>query len=612
MPTTTDLPDLPVLPATQRLKGRIPKLGIRPVIDGRRKGVRESLEAQVMAMAESAASLFSQELRHANGLPVECVIADTCIGGVAEAAACAEKFQREGVGVSLTVTPCWCYGTEVMDTDPLLPKAVWGFNGTERPGAVYLAAALAGYAQKGLPAFGIYGRDVQDAGDRTIPEDVRRKLLLFARAGLAVAEMRGKSYLSVGGTSMGIAGSIVDQDFLLSYLDMRAEAVDMTEVVRRIEEGIYDQAEFERAAAWVKTHCREGRDHNPAGQQASREQKDHEWSVSIKSALVVRDLMVGNPRLEKAGWGEEALGHNAILAGFQGQRHFTDHFPNGDFLEAMLNSSFDWNGVREPFLVATENDCLNGVAMLFGHLLTNSAAVFADVRTYWSPAAVKRVTGFALPGVAASGILHLINSGAATLDATGCLRQHGQKDGQPELKPWWEISPEEAEACLAATRWCPAIRDYFRGGGFSSQYLTRGVFPVTMLRVNLVKGLGPVLQLAEGWTVELPEAVHAKLDERTNPTWPTTWFAPRLTGEGAFTDAYSVMATWGANHGAVSHGHIGDALIALAALLRIPVNMHNVETERVFRPAAWAAFGTRDPEGADFRACAAYGALYGR
>ena len=605
MPTDADFP---VLPATLRLRGRIPKIGIRPVIDGRRKGVREALEAQVMAMAESAALLFTRELRHANGLPVECVLADTCIGGVAEAAACAEKFQREGVAVSLTVTPCWCYGTEVMDTDPLVPKAVWGWNGTERPGAVYLAAALAGYAQKGLPAFGIYGRDVQDQDDHTIPEDVRRKLLLFARAGLAVAEVRGKSYLSVGGTSMGIAGSTVDPDFLLAYLGMRSEAVDMTEVVRRIEAGIYDQAEFARAAAWVKTYCREGRDDNRTGQQASRAQKDREWAVSIKSAMIVRDLMVGNPRLAQAGWGEEAQGHNAIMAGFQGQRQWTDHWPNGDFLEAMLNTSFDWNGIREPFLVATENDCLNGVAMLLGHLLTNRASVFADVRTYWSPEAFMRVTGFELQGVAASGILHLINSGAATLDATGCLK----KDGHPGLKPWWEISPTEARACLEATRWCPAIRDYFRGGGFSSQFRTKGVFPVTLLRVNLVKGLGPVMQLCEGWTVDLPEAVHAKLDERTNPTWPTTWFAPKLNGRGAFTDAYQVMANWGANHGAVSHGHIGDAVIALCALLRVPVNMHNVEPERVFRPSAWSAFGTQDPEGADFRACAAYGPRYGR
>ena len=598
----------PLRPPVQRLKGRLPKIGIRPVIDGRRKGVREALEAQVMAMARSAAALFAKELRHPNGLPVECVVADTCIGGVAEAAACAEKFAREGVGASLTVTPCWCYGTEVMDTDPHLPKAVWGFNGTERPGAVYLAAALAGYAQKGLPAFGIYGRDVQDKDDTGIPDDVRGKLLGFAKAGLAVAEMRGKSYLSVGGTSMGIAGSIVDQDFLQSYLDLRTEVVDMTEVVRRIEEGIFDPEEFARAAAWAKRHCQEGQDRNPVAKQASRTRKDLEWAISIKSALIVRDLMVGNPKLHDLGFCEEALGRNAILAGFQGQRAFTDHWPNGDFLEAMLNSSFDWNGIREPYLVATENDCLNGVAMLFGHLLTNGASIFADVRTYWSPAAVKRVTGHPLTGHAKSGILHLINSGAATLDATGRLL----RDGRPCMKPFWEISPAEAQACLEATRFCPATRDYFRGGGFSSQYLTAGVFPVTMLRVNLVKGLGPVLQLAEGFTVDLPEAVHQALDERTDPTWPTTWFAPKLTGQGAFTDAYQVMASWGANHGAISYGHVGDLLLTLCAMLRIPVNMHNVEAERIFRPAAWSAFGTHDPEGADFRACSAYGPLYGR
>jgi L-fucose isomerase len=599
---------LTVCPPVHRLKGHLPKIGIRPVIDGRRRGVRESLERQTMAMAESAAGLLSQELRHSSGLPVECVIADGCIGGVVEAADCAEKFERAGVGLSLTVTPCWCYGTEVMDADPSVPKAVWGFNGTERPGAVYLAAALAGYAQKGLPAFGIYGRDVQDKDDTSIPGDVRVKLLRFAKAGLAVAEMRGKSYLSIGGTSMGIAGSIVDQDFLQSYLGMRTEAVDMTEVVRRIEEGIYDSEELQRAMLWTRAHCREGRDHNSASKQASRERKDQEWIASVQSVMIVRDLMIGNPRLEGQGWGEEALGHNAILAGFQGQRPWTDHWPNGDFLEAMLNSSFDWNGIREPFVVATENDCLNGLAMLFGHLLTDSASIFADVRTYWSPDAVKRVTGYELEGAASSGILHLINSGAATLDATGRLT----KNGQPCLKPFWEITAEEAQACLDATRWCPANRDYFRGGGYSSQYLTQGVFPVTMVRLNLVKGLGPALQLAEGWTVDLPRAVHDKLSDRTDPTWPTTWFAPKLTGRGAFVDAYQVMSNWGANHGAISSGHIGDALMALSSMLRIPVNMHNVEPERIYRPAAWSAFGTQDPEGADFRACAAYGPLYGR
>ncbi len=591
---------------TARLKGRVPKIGIRPVIDGRRKGVRESLEGQVMAMARSAVDLFARELRRPDGRPVECVIADTCIGGVAEAAACADKFEREGVAVSLTVTPCWCYGTEVMDADPLVTKGVWGFNGTERPGAVYLAAALAGYAQKGLPAFGIYGRDVQDKDDTTIPDDVRRKLLMFARAGLALAEMRGRSYLSLGGTSMGIAGSIVDQDFFQSYLGMRTEAVDMSEVARRMEEGIFDPDEFGKALEWVKAHCTEGEDPNPPALRADRARKDAEWRMCVQSALIVRDLMIGNPRLAQIGWGEEALGRNAILAGFQGQRAWTDHWPNGDFLEAILNSSFDWNGIREPFVVATENDALNGVSMLFGHLLTATASVFADVRTYWSPAAVKRVTGVDLQGRAAGGILHLINSGAAALDATGQLK----KDGRPCLKPFWDITPGEVDACLRATRWCPASRGYFRGGGFSSHFVTEGEFPVTMIRLNIVKGLGPVLQLAEGWTANVPPAVHDVLDRRTDPTWPTTWFAPKVTGQGAFTDAYSVMANWGANHGALSYGHIGDLLLVLASMLRIPINMHNVEAERIFRPAAWSAFGTSDAEGADYRACAAYGPLY--
>ncbi|MBN2092779.1 L-fucose isomerase, partial [candidate division KSB1 bacterium] len=556
----------------QRLKGSLPKIGIRPVIDGRRKGVRESLENQTMQMAKNAAELLTANLHHPNGLPVECVIADTCIGGVAEAAMAAEKFAREGVGVSLTVTPCWCYGTEVMDSDPLLPKAVWGFNGTERPGAVYLAAALAGYSQKGLPAFGIYGHDVQDKDDFTIPDDVKRKLLLFAKAGLAVAEMRGKSYLSIGSVSMGIAGSIVDESLFSDYLGMRNEHVDMTELVRRIEEKIYDEAEFKQALAWTKQYCKEGWDPNREGNQHSRERKDWEWEAVVKMMMISRDLMVGNPRLAEIGFGEEALGHNAIVAGFQGQRQWTDHFPNGDFLEAMLNSSFDWNGIREPFIMATENDCLNGVAMLFGHLLTDTAQIFSDVRTYWSPEAVKRVTSKKLKGLAEHGIIHLINSGSSTLDGTG----QQSLNGKPVMKPFWEITPDEVKCCLEATQWCPAELEYFRGGGFSSNFKTRGEMPVTMSRINLVKGLGPVLQIAEGYTVELPEDVHKTLDMRTSPTWPTTWFAPILTGKGAFYDVYSVMANWGANHGAISYGHIGDKLLTLASLLRIPVNMHNV------------------------------------
>jgi L-fucose isomerase len=600
--------DLPMTQPSHRLRTNLPKIGIRPVIDGRRQGVRESLERQTMEMAKAAAALLSGHLRHAGGLPVECVIADTCIGGVAEAIDAAAKFAREGVGVSLTVTPCWCYGTEVMDTDPHMPKAVWGFNGTERPGAVYLAAALAGYTQKGLPAFSIYGREVQDKSDSAIPEDVKCKLLLFGQAALAAAVMKGTSYISVGSVSMGIAGSIVDPDFFQKYLGMRTEYVDMTELTRRIDEEIYDKEEFARALPWVKSHCREGEDTNDPASQLSRARKDKDWETVVKMAMIVRDLMIGNPRLAAAGFGEEALGHNALVSGFQGQRQWTDHFPNGDFLEAILNSSFDWNGIREPFVVATENDSLNGTAMMFGHLLTNTAQIFSDVRTYWSPESVKRVTGKSLEGRAAAGIIHLINSGSSALDGAGRQR----RNGAPAMKPYWEISTNEARACLEATRWCPAELEYFRGGGFSSLFLTEGEMPITMSRVNLVRGLGPVLQIAEGYTVSLPGEVHETLNRRTSPTWPTTWFSPQLTGRGAFTDVYSVMANWGANHGAISYGHIGDALITLASILRIPVNMHNVAPERIFRPSAWGGLGTSDPEGADYRACALFGPLYGR
>ena len=590
--------------SSKRLGGQLPKVGIRPVIDGRRKGVRESLEEQVMAMAQNTAQLLEKTLRHPNGEPVECIIADGCIGGVTEAASCAEKFANEGVGVSLTVTPCWCYGTEVMDTDPLIPKAVWGFNGTERPGAVYLAAALAGYAQKGLPAFGIYGKDVQDAGDTEIPDDVKRKLLVFVKAALAVAEMKGKSYLSLGGTSMGIAGSVVDQNFLSDYLGIRTECVDMTEVLRRIDEKIYDEEEFNKAMLWTKENCKEGKDYNQP--PLSEERKAKDWEMCVKMTLITRDLMIGNDKLEEKGFGEEALGHNAIFSGFQGQRHWTDYKPNADFTEAILNSSFDWNGVREAFIVATENDCLNGVAMLFGHLLTDTAQIFSDVRTYWSPDAVKRVTGSELAGRAKDGIIHLINSGSTTLDGTASQRL----DGEPAMKPFWDIASDEVKGCLENTRWSPAILEYFRGGGFSSTFKTNGEMPVTMTRINVVKGIGPVMQIAEGHTVVLPEEVHRILDERTNPTWPTTWFVPRLTDKPAFRDVYSVMANWGANHGAISFGHIGDMVITLCSMLRIPVNMHNVPEEKIFRPHAWSAFGTADLEGADYRACQNFGALY--
>lgn len=595
-------------PPVNRLVGEMPKIGIRPTIDGRLGGVRESLESQTMAMAKSAAKFLTENLRHSNGMKVECIIADTCIGGVAEAARAAEKFRKEGVGVSLTVTPCWCYGSETMDMDPHMPKAVWGFNGTERPGAVYLAAVSAGYNQKGLPVFNIYGRDVQERDDRSIPKDVRAKLLQFARSGLAAATMRGKSYLSMGGVSMGIAGSIVDQSFFESYLGMRVESVDMVEIVRRMEEGILDPKEFQRAVAWTRSNCKEGDDVNPPKLQRSRKQKDKDWETCVKMAMIARDLMVGNPRLKGLGFGEEALGRNAIAAGFQGQRHWTDHFPNGDFHEAILCSSFDWNGIRQPFVVATENDALNGATMLLGHLLTGSAQIFADVRTYWSPEAVKRVTGHKLSGIAADGILHLINSGPAALDGTG----QQQIGGKPAMKPFWEITPGEAEKCLKATTWYSAITEYFRGGGFSSSYLTRGGMPITAARINLVKGLGPAMQIAEGWSVDLPKDVHRTLDQRTNPTWPTTWFAPRLTKSGPFRDVYTVMNNWGANHCAFSYGHIGSDLMTLASMLRIPVYMHNVDEERIFRPSAWTEFGANEPQGADFRACANFGPLYGK
>jgi len=599
--------DIQMNPPQNRLIGDMPKVGIRPTIDGRLGGVRESLEEQTMAMAQSVANLISENLRHANGLPVECVITDTTIGGVAEAAQTAEKFKKEGVGVSLTVTPCWCYGSETMDMDSHIPKAVWGFNGTERPGAVYLAAVLAGHNQKGLPAFSIYGRDVQDLGDTSVPADVRERILQFVRSGLAVATMRGKSYLAMGGVSMGIGGSIVDQSLFESYLGMRVETIDMVEFVRRIHEEIYDKEEFERALAWVKENCPEGKDYNPAEKQRSRSQKDRDWEISVKMALIARDLMVGNPKLAEMGFGEEALGRNAIASGFQGQRHWTDHLPNGDFMEAILTTSFDWNGIRQPYIVATENDALNGISMLLGHLLTGTAQIFADVRTYWSPEAVRRVTGHELTGRAEGGILHLINSGPATLDGTG----HQFRDGQPVMKPYWDITPDEVEKCLDATTWHASMVEYFRGGGWSTRYKTLGGMPVTMCRVNLIKGLGPALQIAEGYTVDLPQAVHDVLDERTNPTWPTTWFVPNLTGSGPFRDVYTAMYSWGANHGAISYGHIGSELITLASMLRIPVYMHNVPEEQIFRPSAWTAFGAMEPQGADFRACANFGPLYG-
>ncbi|MBV5283956.1 MAG: L-fucose isomerase [Paludibacter sp.] len=592
---------------TGRLQGDNPKIGIRPTIDGRQGGVRESLEEQTMTMANSLANFLSTSLKYSDGTPVECVIADTTIGRVDEAAACAEKFKKEGVSITITVTPCWCYGSETIDMDPHTVKAVWGFNGTERPGAVYLAAALAGHNQKGLPAFGIYGHDVLDGGDTSIPADVQEKLLRFTKAAIAVASMKGKSYLSIGSVSMGIAGSIVNADFFQEYLGMRNEYVDMSEINRRVQLDIFDPEEFKKAIEWTEKNCKsnEGEDTNEANKKKSREQLDKEWEFVVKMTIIMRDLMIGNPKLRDLGFLEEALGHNAIAGGFQGQRQWTDFMPNGDFAEAILNTSFDWNGIREAFVMATENDSLNGVAMLFGKLVTNTAQVFADVRTYWSPEAVERVTGHKMEGLAANGLIHLINSGSAALDGSG----QQTIDGKPAMKPFWEISEEEVQKTLDATTWYPADCGYFRGGGFSSKFISKGGMPVTMSRINLVKGLGPVLQIAEGWTAELPAEVHQVLDDRTNKTWPTTWFAPRLTGEGNFRDVYSVMNNWGANHGAFSYGHIGADLITLASMLRIPVCMHNVDEAKIFRPSAWAAYGM-NVEGADYRACQTYGALY--
>jgi len=586
-----------------------PKIGIRPTIDGRQGGVRESLEDKTMSLAKAVADLISSNLKNGDGSPVECVIADGTIGRVAESAACAEKFEREGVGSTITVTSCWCYGAETMDMNPYYPKAVWGFNGTERPGAVYLAAVLAAHAQKGLPAFGIYGHDVQDLDDNTIPADVAEKILRFARAAQAAATMRGKSYLSMGSMCMGIAGSIVSPEFFQEYLGMRNESIDLTEIIRRMSEGIYDKEEFNKAMAWTEKNCKpnEGQDYNLPEKTKTREQKEGDWEFVVKMMIIMRDLMTGNPKLKELGFKEEALGHNAILAGFQGQRQWTDFYPNGDFPEALMNTSFDWNGIREAYVLATENDACNGVAMLFGHLLTNRGVMFSDIRTYWSPEAVKRVTGKEATGIAAGGFIHLINSGATTLDATGAM---SDADGNPTMKEPWDVTEEDVKACLDATTWYPADRGYFRGGGFSSNFLTRGGMPMTMIRLNLIKGLGPVLQIAEGWTADLDPEIHDILNKRTDKTWPTTWFVPRLDpNKDAFKTAYDVMNNWGANHGAIAYGHIGADLITLASILRIPVCMHNVEDKKIFRPSAWNAFGM-EKEGADYRACANYGPIY--
>lgn len=589
------------------------KIGIRPVIDGRQFGIRESLEEQTMNMAKAAAELITSKVRHASGEPLECVIADSTIGGIAESAACEEKFSRENVVATLTVTPCWCYVTTVIDENPNTIKAIWGFNGTERPGAVFLAAAMSAYAQIGMPCFSIYGHDVKDADDKAIPEDVEDKILRFARCAAAVGDIRNKSYVNIGAVAMGIAGSYCNEDFFRSYLGMHPEWVDMTEIIRREKLGIYDKDEYEKALAWIKANCKEGIDINPTDGMfyqrtvLSPEEKEENWQFIAKMTCIIMDIMKGNPKLAKMGWLEEAKGRNAILGGFQGQRNWTDFMPNADFTEAILNTTFDWNGKREPIPFATENDGLNGVTLLLLHEVTSRAAIFADVRTYWSPEAVERVTGWKPEGVAENGFIHLINSGAAALDGTGaCLNEKGENC----MKNWWDMTDKDIDACLKATTWPCANLGYFRGGGFSSSYSTKGVMPCTFARVNLVKGLGPTIQVVEGYTVELPENVNKVLLERTDKTWPSTWFTPILTGTDSFKDVYSVMANWGANHGAFVYGHVGADMITLASMLRIPVSLHNISEERIYRPHAWTAFGTKDLEGADYRACANYGSLY--
>ena len=582
-----------------------PRIGIRPIIDGRQGGIREGLEAQTRKMAAMAKELIERNLFYTDGTPVEAVVFDGTIGGGAEAAKCAEYFSTQNVVGTLSVTPCWCYGSETIDLDPYTVKAVWGLNGTERPGAVYLAAAMAVHAQRGLPAFAIYGKDVQDKDEERIPEDVKEKILRFARAAVAVGSMRNKAYVGLGSVAMGIGGSFLDGNLMQKYFGIRAEWVDMTEITRRITLGIYDEKEYVKELEWIKKNCKEGRDVNE--NPRSREDKDKQWEFIAKMTLVVKDIMLGNPKLNDIGRYEEARGRNAILGGFQGQRMWTDWLPNGDFTESILNTSFDWNGKKEPFVLATENDTLNGMSMLFTKLLNQTASVFADVRTYWSPEAVKRVTGWTPEGKAAGGFIHLINSGAAALDGTAMAKN---ANGEAVMKPWWQMTDKDISECLKATDWCQANLGYFRGGGFSSHFKTEAEMPVTMLRMNVIDGLGPVLQIAEGYTVTVPDDVQKILWDRTDPTWPSTWFVPRLTGEGAFKDVYSVMANWGANHGAFTYGHIGADIITLAAMLRIPVNMHNVPADKIFRPHAWNAFGTENAEGADYRACANYGALY--
>lgn len=591
------------------------RIGIRPIIDGRWGGVREALEEQTMKMAKNAKKLIEENIRYADGTPAEVVISPCTIGGGKEAAVCEDFFATQNVVATLSVTPCWCYGSETMDLNPLTIKAVWGLNATERPGAVYLAAVMAVHNQRNLPAFAIYGKDVQEANDYKIPEDVKEKILRFSRCALAVGQMRNKAYVALGSVCMGIGGSFLDPQFMQDYFGIRAEWVDMIEIIRRVEKDIYDKDEFEKALSWAKKYCKIDRDRNLKEWESTlevadtKEEQQKKFEFTVKMTLIIRDIMLGNDKLNDIGWHEEALGRNAIAGGFQGQRQWTDFMPNADFSESILNTTFDWNGNREPFILATENDVLNGMSMLLMKLITGRAAVFSDVRTYWSPAALERVSGYKPTGKAKNGFMHLINSGASALDGNGCAKD---SLGNPVMKSWWDVTEKDQKEMLTNTLWAPSNKGYFRGGGFSSKFSTDVEMPVTMIRINMIGNM-PTLQIAEGWTVNIPKEVTLQLWERTDPTWPCTWFAPRINeNDNAFKSVYDVMANWGANHGAWTYGHLGKDLITLASMLRIPVSMHNVEDKDIYRPHAWSGFGTKDLEGADFRACNQYGPIYGK
>ncbi len=580
-----------------------PKIGIRPTIDGRENGVRESLEVQTMTMANTLKSHIENNYCYPDGTPVQVVVAESTIGRYKEATDCEELFEKNNVCASITVTPCWCYGMEVIDLHPTRIKAVWGFNGTERPGAVFLNAVLSAHNQLGLPAFGIYGSEVMDNDRTDIPDDVIPKIDKFIKGALAVGQLKNKSYLQIGGVSMGIAGSLVDFSLFQKYFNMNVVQVDMIEIMRRIDEGIFNPNEFETARAWVSENCTEIPDINKEHLKLTDLEIEEGLDFVTKMTLIIKDMMHGNEWLRNNGYNEEGLGNNSIAGGFQGQRQWTDYLPNGDFSETILNSSFDWNGPKSPTILSTENDALNGITMLFGHLLTNTAQVFCDVRTYWSPEAIKNLGNFTIDENLEDGMLHLINSGSAALDGTGKMRD---ENGNPVIKPFYDVTDEDMKNCLQATKWPVANREYFRGGGFSTNYLSEGEIPFTMTRVNLVNG-EPSIQIIEGKSIEISNDLYNAINDRTDPTWPSTFFIPN---ENTPLSTYEVMNNWGANHCVLTYGHVGDLFITLASMLRIPVSLHNIEEDRIYRPTMWTHYGTLDKTGSDFRTCEKLGPLY--